>query len=118
MHDRTLPPPPKTPGLVPTCKSTGNKIIDYAGPQVSVACYNCHCYCCCTLLRSTDASLLNTQHYKVRIKGKVEQSREGVAPFLTPWCSSYRKGSLRVTLDYGRQLYLLLLTIRWKCKPG
>ena len=27
-----------------------------------------------------DASLLNTQHYKVRIKGKVEPSREGVAP--------------------------------------
>ena len=49
-----------------------------------------------------DASLLNTQHYKVRINpGK------GVAPFPTPWCSSYRKGSLRVTLDYGRQLYLL-----------
>ena len=24
-----------------------------------------------------DASLLKTQHYKVRIKGKVEQSREG-----------------------------------------
>ena len=24
-----------------------------------------------------DASLLNTQHYKVRIKGKVEKSREG-----------------------------------------
>ena len=53
-----------------------------------------------------DASLLNTQHYKVRIKGKVEPSREGVAPSPTPWCSSYRKGSLRVTLDYGRQLYL------------
>ena len=52
-----------------------------------------------------DASLLNTQHYKVRIKGKVEQSREGVAPTPTPWCSSYRKGSLRVTLNYGRQLY-------------
>ena len=52
-----------------------------------------------------DTSLLNTQHYKVRIKGKVEQSREGVAPFPTPWCSSYRKGSLRVTLYYGRQLY-------------
>ena len=52
-----------------------------------------------------DGSLLNTQHYKVRIKGKVEQSREGVAPSPTPWCSSYRKGSLRVTLDYGRQLY-------------
>ena len=54
-----------------------------------------------------DAFLLNTQHYKVRIKGKVEQSREGVATSPTPWCSSYRKGNLRVTLDYGRQLYLL-----------
>ena len=63
-----------------------------------------------------DASLLNTQHYKVRIKGKVEPSREGVAPSPTSWCSSYRKGSLRVTLDYGRQLYfylLLLLTQYW-----
>ena len=40
-----------------------------------------------------DASLLNTQHYKVRIKGKVEQSREGVAPSPTPWCSSYWKGT-------------------------
>ena len=55
-----------------------------------------------------DSSLLNTQHYKVWIKGKVEQSWEGVAPSPTPWCSSYRKGSLRVTLDYGRQLYLLI----------
>ena len=36
-----------------------------------------------------DASLLNTQHYKVRIKGKVEQSREGVAPSPTPWCRSF-----------------------------
>ena len=59
-----------------------------------------------------DASLLNTQHYKVRIKGKVEQSREGVAPSPTHWCSSYRKGSLRVTLDYGRQLYLLYYIYR------
>ena len=57
-----------------------------------------------------DASLLNTQHYKVRIKGKVEQSREGVAPSPTPWCSSYRKGNLRVTLDYGRQLYFFTFT--------
>ena len=59
-----------------------------------------------------DTSLLNTQHYKVRIKGKVEQSREGVAPSPTPWCSSYRKGSLRVTLDYGRPLYFFYLYIR------
>ena len=35
-------------------------------------------------------------------------SREGVAPSPTSWCSSYRKGSLRVTLDYGRQLYFYL----------
>ena len=56
-----------------------------------------------------DASLLNTQHYKVRIKGKVKQSREGVAPSPTPWCSSYRKESLRVTLDYGRQLYFTFI---------
>ena len=62
-----------------------------------------------TLKMELDASLLNTQHYKVRIKGKVGQSREGVAPSPIPWCSSYRKGSLRVTLDYGRQLYFYLL---------
>ena len=55
-----------------------------------------------------DASLLSTQHYKVRIKGKVEQSRKGVAPSPTHWCSSYRKGSLRVTLDCGRQLYFTI----------
>ena len=29
-----------------------------------------------------DASLLNTQHYKVWIKGKVEQSREGSSTLL------------------------------------
>ena len=63
-----------------------------------------------------DASLLNTQHYKVRIKGKVEPSREGVAPSPTSWCSSYRKGSLRVTLDYGRQLYFMKLILAVKSK--
>ena len=31
---------------------------------------------------------------------------KGVTPSPTPWCSSYRKGSLRVTLDYGRQLLI------------
>ena len=55
-----------------------------------------------TLKMVLDTTLLNTQHYKVRFKGKVEQSWNGVAPSPTPWCSSYRKGSLRVTLDYGR----------------
>ena len=53
-----------------------------------------------------DATLLNTQHYKVRIKGKVEQSRARSSTPSTPWRSSYRKGSLRVTLDYGHQQQL------------
>ena len=39
-------------------------------------------------------------------------SREGVAPSPTPWCSSYRKGCLRVTLDYGRQLYFTFYMIQ------
>ena len=38
-----------------------------------------------------DTSLLNTQHYKVRIKGKIEPSREGVAPSPTSWCSKLSK---------------------------
>ena len=32
-----------------------------------------------------DVALLNTQNYEVSIKGKVEQSREGVAPSPTPY---------------------------------
>ena len=34
-----------------------------------------------------DAALLNTQHYKVRIKGKVEQSREwsSALPYTSVW---------------------------------
>ena len=44
-------------------------------------------------------SLLNTQHYKVHIKGKVEQSRERSSASPTPRCIS-----LLVALDYGRQL--------------
>ena len=40
-----------------------------------------------------DTSLLNIQQYKVRIKDKVEQSREGSN--VLPRCSSYWKGSLK-----------------------
>ena len=50
-----------------------------------------------------DAALLNTQDYKVRIKSKVEQSRERGSALPYNW-----KRSLRVALDYGRQLYLIL----------
>ena len=52
-----------------------------------------------------DDSLLDTQYYKVWIKGKVSNPGKGVALLPTLRCSSYWKGSLRVTLDYGRQLY-------------
>ena len=54
-----------------------------------------------TLKMVLDTSLLNTQQYKVRIKGKVEQSKKGVAPSPTPLCSSYWKGRLLAALDYG-----------------
>ena len=40
-----------------------------------------------------DASLLNTQHYKVRIKGKVVQSWEGVAPPLHLGVVAIEKGA-------------------------
>ena len=48
-----------------------------------------------------DASLLNTQHYKLWIKGKVGNPGKGVAPSPTSWCSSYWKGNLQVTIIYN-----------------
>ena len=42
-----------------------------------------------TLKMVLDTSLLNTQQYKVRIKGKAEPSRERIAPTPTYRCSSY-----------------------------
>ena len=50
---------------------------------------------------------LSNIRYGSRVKWN--NPRNGVAPFPTPWCSSYRKGSLRVTLDYGRELYFFYL---------
>ena len=46
----------------------------------------------------------------IRCVSRVKYSNpgKGVAPSPTPRCSSYRKGSLRVTLDYGRQLYIYI----------
>ena len=60
-----------------------------------------------------DAILLNTQHYKVLSRVKWSNPGKGVAPSPTPRYSSYRKGSLRVTLDYGRQLFLLIYECIW-----
>ena len=53
-----------------------------------------------TLKMVLDTSLLNTWRYKVRIKWS--NPGKGVAPSPTPLCSSYWKGSLRVTFYYGR----------------
>ena len=44
-----------------------------------------------------ETTLLNTQHYKVWVKWS--NPGKGVVPSSTPRCSSYRKGSLLVTLD-------------------
>ena len=40
-----------------------------------------------TLKMILDATLLNTQHYKVRVKWS--NPGKGVVPSPTPWCSSY-----------------------------
>ena len=72
-----------------------------------------------------DAALLNTQHDNVRIKGKVEQSSEGVAPSPTHWCSSYRKGEpsghprlrspilLRIDVVFGKFFSVLSIQVNF-----
>ena len=45
----------------------------------------------------------------IRSRVKWRNPREGVAPFPTPWFSSYRKGSHQVTLELCRPLYLLCI---------
>ena len=49
----------------------------------------------------------------IRYGSRVKWSKpgKGVALFPTPLCRSYRKGSLRVILDYGRQLYFYFIYI-------
>ena len=50
-----------------------------------------------------DASLLNSQYYKVQIKDKWIKPGKGVVPSPTSWCCSSRKWSLCVTLNYCQQ---------------
>ena len=47
----------------------------------------------------------------IRYESRLKWSNpgKGVAPSPTPWCSSYRKWSLRVTLNCCHQLYLIIL---------
>ena len=58
----------------------------------------------------------------IRYGSRVKWSNpgKGIALSRTPWCSSYWKGRLRVTLDYGRQLYFYythksMKDIKWTC---
>ena len=52
-----------------------------------------------------DASWLTISIIRSRSRVKWSNPGKEVAPFSTPHYSSYWKGKLRVTLDYGRQLY-------------
>ena len=53
---------------------------------------------------------LSNIKYVTRVKWS--NPEKGVAPSPTPRCSSYWKGSLLDTLDYGRQLLLLFMITR------
>ena len=66
-----------------------------------------------------DTSLLNSQHYKVRIKGKVEQSKERSSAPIHLGVVAIEKGAFGLLSAKGRQLYLLtylltfLLVLNW-----
>ena len=66
-----------------------------------------------------DASLFNTQHYKVRNKGKENNPGKGVAPSPTPLCSSFWKvtfGSPLTTinlLDIYIYIYIYIYMSSW-----
>ena len=70
--------------------------------------------------RHDDDDIYDTQHYKVRLKSKGEQSREwsSALPYYTPRCSSYWKGSLQVTLDYSLPAYIYTIQFFFLCSPG
>ena len=53
-----------------------------------------------------DAALLNTQHYKIRIKSKLDQSRE--------WSSALPCTPVSILITYFAQI--CLKTSRWECK--
>ena len=62
------------------------------------------CVCVCVCVYKQDLTL-NIPKYSCSNPGK------GVGLSPTPWCSSYWKRSLLVSLDYGRQLTYLYTTI-------
>ena len=60
----------------------------------------------CLMLPCLTLSIIR---YESRVKWSHPEKE--VAPSPIPWCSSYRKGRLGVTLDYGRQLYFTLYLV-------
>ena len=58
-----------------------------------------------------DVALLNTQHYKVQIKGKWSNPGKGVAPSPTLWWSSNWKGSIQVVFNNGLTTYFIYIYI-------
>ena len=71
-------------------------------------------------------SCLTLSIIRCRSRLKWSNTGKGVAPSPTSWCSSNWKGSLWVTLDYSRQLYLLylyfflvyLVSVIWRYYPN
>ena len=59
-----------------------------------------------------DAFFLNTQHYKVWIKGKSSNPGKGVAPSPTPWCSNYWKGSQQSAINMRCDQKVLKLKLK------
>ncbi len=61
-----------------------------------------------TLKMVLDTSLLNISNIRYVSRVKWSNPGKAVVPSPTPQCSSYWKGSLLVTLDYGHQLFFTL----------
>ena len=62
-----------------------------------------------------DAALLNSQHYKVWIKGKRNNPGKGVGMSPTPQCSNYCKKRLWVTLDNSQTTYIYIYIYIYIC---
>ena len=62
-----------------------------------------------------DVALLITQHCKLRINGKMEQSRARSIVFPYTSVLLLMKRDLQVALDYGHQFYLLILSSVPRC---
>ena len=64
-----------------------------------------------------DTALLSTEHYKVRVTGKVEQSKEKkYRPLLYLGVVAFEKGSLWLGLNYGGQLIIIITDIKYSPK--